>query len=109
MAWLLRDGQVLASLEIAESFWARARGLGGHSSGDGGMLLEHSKTAHSLGARFAIDVAWLDGDRTVIATARLRRLSVALPRFRAQSVLEAEAGAFGRWQLAVGDRLEIKR
>jgi hypothetical protein len=33
---------------------------------------------------------------------------MALPRMRTRSVLEAEAGAFERWGLKIGDRLEIR-
>lgn len=108
MAWLMREGQVLASVEIAESFWARSRGLLGRPSCEGGMLLNHTRGVHSFGMRFAMDVAWLDRDLVVIATKRLRRASVALPRLKARSVLEAEAEAFARWGLKTGDQLEIK-
>ena len=108
MAWLLRDGQVLASLEVAEGFWARSKGLLGEKSCEGAMLLKHTKGVHSVGMRFAMDVAWLDKELTVIDMTTLRRFWIALPKLRARSVLEAEAGAFARWGLSPGDRLEIK-
>ncbi|MHB8244579.1 MAG: DUF192 domain-containing protein [Acidimicrobiales bacterium] len=108
MAWLLRDGQVLASLEIADSFWARSRGLLGRPSCEGAMMLRHTKGVHSFGMRFAMDVAWLDRDLVVIGTTTLGRFSLVWPRLRARSVLEAEAGAFERWGLAKGDQLEVK-
>jgi len=108
MAWLLRDGQVLASLEVADSFLARGRGLLGRSSFEGAMLLRHTRGVHSVGLRFAVDVAFLDRDLVVLDTVRLRRYWLALPRLRTRSVLEAQAGAFERWGLKVGDRLEIQ-
>jgi hypothetical protein len=108
MAWLLRDGQVLASLDVASGFWARSRGLVGQRNCDGAMLLRHTKGVHSVGMRFAMDVAFLDRDLVVIAVRRLRRYSIAWPRWRARNVLEAEAGAFERWELKPGDQLEIK-
>lgn len=108
MAWLLRDGQVLASLEVKETFAGRSRGLLGRPSIDGAMLLRHTKGVHSFGMRFAMDVAFLDRKMVVLDTATLRRYSVAWPRLKASSVLEAEAGAFERWGLKVGDQLEIK-
>jgi uncharacterized membrane protein (UPF0127 family) len=58
--------------------------------------------------RIPIDVAWLDGDLTVLRTCHLRRNRLTRPMLRAHSVLEAEAGAFARWGLQVGDRLERK-
>ncbi len=108
MAWLLRDGTVLASLEIAESFVARNRGLLGRNGTTGAMLLRHTKGVHSVGMRFAIDVAFLDKELVVVDALTLRRYWLALPRMKARSVLEAEAGAFERWGLKVGDRLEIQ-
>jgi uncharacterized protein len=108
MAWLLRDGQVLASLEIADSFVARNRGLLGRSGSAGAMLLTRTRGVHSVGMRFAIDVAFLDKDLVVLDALTLRRYWMALPRLKARAVLEAEAGAFERWGLHVGDRLEIK-
>ncbi|MGO9559658.1 MAG: DUF192 domain-containing protein [Acidimicrobiales bacterium] len=108
MAWLLRDGQVLASLQVASGFWARSRGLVGRQECEGAMLLRHTKGVHSFGMRFAMDVAFLDRDLNVIAVRRLRRYSIARPRWRARNVLEAEAGAFERWALRPGDQLEIQ-
>jgi hypothetical protein len=108
MAWLLREGQVLASLEVADSFLERGRGLLGRSAFEGAMLLNHTRGVHSIGLRFAVDVAFLDRDLVVLDMVTLRRFSVALPRMKTRSVLEAEAGAFERWALKVGDRLEIQ-
>ncbi len=108
MAWLLRDGQVLASLEIADTFLARNKGLLGRSGTAGAMLLTRTRGVHSIGMRFAVDVAFLDKDLVVVDTVALRRHSVARPRLSARSVLEAEAGAFERWGLRTGDRLEVR-
>ncbi len=108
MPWLLRDGEVLASLEVADERAARRKGLLGRDSIDGAMLLVPARSVHSIGMRFPIDVAWLDGDLTVLRTVRLARNRMTRPVLRAHSVLEAEAGAFARWSLQVGDQLERK-
>ncbi len=78
MAWLLRDGQVLASLEIADTFLSRNRGLLGRSGTAGAMLLTHTRGVHSVGMRFAIDVAFLDKGLVVVDTVTLRRHWMAL-------------------------------
>jgi len=106
--WLLRDGEVLATLEVAESFASRARGLLGRDGMDGALLLRPARSVHTIGMRFPIDVAFCDADLVVITTVYLERQRVCLPRVRARSVVEAEAGAFERWNLRVGDQLEIK-
>jgi len=108
MGWLLRDGEVLASLEVAGSRSARRRGLLGRSSFEGALLLEPARSVHSFGMRFPIDVAWLDRELAVLRTCHLDRNRLTRPVLRARSVLEAEAGAFARWGLQVGDRLERK-
>ncbi len=106
--WLLRDGTVLASLEVAQGRVAKARGLLGRRSLDGAMLIKGARSVHSFNMAFELDVAFVDADMVVIRTMRLHRNRVTLPVWRARAVLEAEAGAFGRWELKVGDVVEIR-
>jgi uncharacterized membrane protein (UPF0127 family) len=108
MAWLLRDGEVLASVEVAESLGARARGLLGRSTLEGAMLLRPARSVHSIGMRFAIDIAFCDDGLVVLDTRTLARNRMTLPRWRARCVVEARAGAFERWRLRPGDQLELK-
>lgn len=108
MAWLLRDDDVLASLEVAGTWGARRRGLLGRDAFDGALLLRPCRSVHSLGMRFPLDVAWCDRDLTVLRVGHLPRHRVSRPVLRAAAVLEAEAGAFARWGLAVGDHLEVR-
>jgi uncharacterized membrane protein (UPF0127 family) len=107
MAWLLREGEVLASLEIATSHRSRAAGLLGRDGVEGALLMERTRSVHTLGMRFAIDVAFCDGDMVVLRAFTLPRNRVTRPVLRARGVVEAEAGSFARWGLAVGDRLEV--
>lgn len=108
MPWLLRDGEVLASLEVATSHRDRARGLLGRDGFDGALLLERTRSVHSIGMSFPIDVAFCDDALVVLKTLRLRPHRVTLPVWRANRVLEAEAGAFARWSLCPGDQLELR-
>jgi len=107
--WVLRDGDVLAAAEVAETLLARTRGLLGHSGYEGALFLPRTRAVHSVGMRFAIDVAFLDGQMEVVDTLRLAPWRLTLPRWRSKWVLEAEAGAFERWGLRRGDRLELRR
>ena len=108
MAWLLRRGEVLASIELARSPGRRAVGLIGRKRLEGGFVIEPRRTIHSIGVRFPIDVAYLDRSGVVIGIARFRTHRIGRPRRHAHSVLAAEAGAFERWRLAIGDTLEIR-
>jgi uncharacterized membrane protein (UPF0127 family) len=105
--WLLRDGAVLANAEIAGAYAERLRGLLGRSGYEGALVLPHTRSVHTMGMRFAIDVAFLDRQLCVIDCVCLPPWRMSVPRWRARTVLEAEAGAFERWGLHVGDRLEL--
>ena len=109
MAWLMREGEVLAALEIAESRKARRKGLVGRDGIDGALLLPSARLGvHSIGMRFPLDVAFCDRDMVVRRTVCLKPVRMTRTSLRAPCVLEAEAGAFDRWGLHPGDQLEIK-
>jgi uncharacterized membrane protein (UPF0127 family) len=108
MPWLLRDGEVLAALEVAESRAARVKGLLGRDGLDGALLIKGARAVHTVGMRFPIDVAYCDADLTVLTTLCMGRHRVGAPRLKARHVIEAESGAFERWHLRPGDRLEVK-
>jgi uncharacterized protein len=108
VAWLLRDGEVLASLEVAGDRRARSRGLLGRDGVDGALLLRPCRSVHTVGMRFPIDVAFCDGDLRVLRVVTMPRHRLSRLVWRSRAVVEAEAGAFGRWGLQVGDQLEVK-
>ena len=107
MPWLLRDGEVLASLEVADAPGTRTRGLLGRDGIEGALLLRPAAAVHTLGMRFPIDVAYCDADLRVLDTVTMPRWRLGRPRRAARAVVEAEAGAFERWRLAPGDELEV--
>jgi uncharacterized membrane protein (UPF0127 family) len=108
MPWLLRDEQVLAALEVAETWRDRSRGLLGRDGIDGALLIRPARSVHSVGMRFAIDVAFCDRDMVVRRTVCLRPNRVTRPSLGTRCVIEAECGAFERWKLRPGDRLEVR-
>ena len=108
MSWLLRDGEVLAALELADTRRARRRGLLGRDDFEGALLLKPARSVHTVGMRFPIDVAYCDGDLRVLETVCMSPFRVGAPRLRARCVIEAQRGAFERWGLGPGDVLEVK-
>jgi len=108
MAWLVSDAHVLASAECATTRSARRKGLLGRDSLEGALVLEGCRWVHTIGMRFPIDVAFLDADDLVIRTVQMPRQRVGLPVLRARRVIEAEAGAFARWGVHVGDVIEVR-
>ena len=106
--WLVRDGQVLAAAEEPVGSRGRSRGLVGRDGIDGVMVLRPCRNVHTFGMRFPIDVAFCDRDGRVLRSSCLvpRRISPLV--LRAAYALEAEAGAFDRWDLHVGDHVELR-
>ena len=108
MAWLVRDGDVLATAEVADGAKARRRGLMGRDGLEGALVLRPCRHVHTFGMRFAIDVAFCDATGVVLRTTTLPRRRLSPVVARAAFVVEAEAGSFDRWRLARGDRLELR-
>ena len=86
---------------------SRMAGLLGRDGIDGALLIRPARSVHTIGMRFPIDVAYCDRELRVVAIRCMVPKRMGLPRLRARCVIEAEAGAFERWGLKVGDRLEI--
>ncbi len=109
MPWLVKEERVIASLEIADSPSKRMRGLLGRAELDGAaMLLAPARGVHTFGMRFPLDIAFCDADLVVLEICTVAAHRLTRPRLRARQIIEAEAGAFARWDVRVGDLLDIR-
>jgi uncharacterized membrane protein (UPF0127 family) len=63
---------------------------------------------HTIGMKFPIDVAFVDEDGVVVKTLQMARHRIGIPVFSARTVIEANAGAFARWGIRVGDVIEVR-
>ncbi|MEV6025508.1 DUF192 domain-containing protein [Streptomyces sp. NPDC052036] len=95
-------------LEVARSARDRRRGLLGRDGIEGALLLSPASAVHTLGMRFAIDVAYLDRNLRVVAVRTMRPGRIGLPRPWASHVLEAEAGAMERWGVRRATRVFLE-
>ena len=95
-------------LEIARSARDRRRGLLGREGIEGALLLSPASAVHTVGMRFAIDVAYLDRGTRVVRVRTMPPGRIGLPRPWARHVLEAEAGAMGRWGIRRGSRIVLR-
>ena len=107
MAWLVRDGDVLASVEVCSARRARRVGLLGRDGLEGFLVLRPCRQVHTVGMRFPIDVAWCARDGEILRVSELRPGRVSRVVWRSRFVIEAEAGAFERWKLATGEVVEV--
>lgn len=107
MPWLLRDEEVIASAEVAHTRAERRAGLLGRDGLEGAFVIRPCRWVHTVRMHFDLDVAYLDADGVVRKTVRMHRHRIGAPVWSARWVIEAEAGAFARWGLRVGDTIEL--
>jgi hypothetical protein len=105
--WLLRNGDVVCALEMAETP-ADRRVLRSRAGCDGALHVDGVRSLHTAGLGFPIDVAFLSDDLTVLRVARLKPWRLALGGRGAQSAVAMEAGGLERWGVGVGDQLEMR-
>ena len=108
MSWLVANGRVLASAEVAESRRDRRTGLLGRDGVQGAFVLPRCRRVHTVGMRFRIDEAHLDAAGVVVRTTTMARHRIGLPVPRSRMVIEAAAGSFERWGMCVGDVVELR-
>jgi len=108
MPWLVAEDRVVASLEIAETRAARRRGLLGRDGIEGALLLSPTRSVHTIGMQFAIDVAHLDADMTVLAVVTMQPWRLGRWHRHARAVIEAEAGALRHWGIEPGVQIEVR-
>lgn len=107
--WLVRGTEVLASAEIAENAKERLLGLLGRDSIDGVLLIPGAASVHTIGMSFAIDVAWCDREQRVLRIRTMRPWRISRFVRGCSAIIEAEAGSFGAWGVAVGDVLVVRQ
>lgn len=108
MSWLLRDGDVLAALERRRPGWPKSL--------TGAMVLRGPALVQTIAHATSLDLAWCgdvaaDGGTPCLEVRRIACLGprrMALPHLARGALVVAGRGAFERWRLQVGDRLEIR-
>ena len=106
-----RQTTVADSVRLADSWWARLRGMMGRPepAEDEGMLLVPCRSVHMYWMKYPLDVAFLAADGRVVATyhglAPSRRSKW---HGDAERALELKAGRLADTQTEVGDVLELR-
>jgi len=108
MSWLVAQDQVLATLEIADTWQSRLRGVLGRETIDGALLIRPANSVHTIGVKFALDVAYCNKDLKVLDIVTMTPNRFGMIRPRARAVVEAPKGSFERWGVSVGDQLEVR-
>lgn len=109
MPWLLRDGDVLAAIEERRKGW--------QTSINGAIVIPGPAFIQTLTptASAELDIAWCLPESLGDGRGfRVKRISIlpayrlAFPHLRRGAVVAAPSGTFERWQLHVGDQLEVR-
>ena len=108
MAWLVVEDRVVASVEVATTRSARRKGLLGRTGIDGAMLLSPARSVHTVGMRFAIDVAHLDSKMCVLTVRTMKPGRIGRLVRRSRHVLETEEGSLQRFGINPGVQIEVR-
>ena len=107
-----RSGAIFARrARLADSWWRRAVGLLGQTGlpPGSGLLLVPCTSVHTVGMRFALDVAFLDGRGRVVHTrSGLRPGRLAIGREMVRAILELPVGTLAATDTRYGDALIIE-
>ena len=101
--------RLVSRVRIAESFWARFKGLLGYSLGDDeGLYITSCRSVHTIGMSYAIDVVFLDAAGKVLALYHgLKPWRVTRWIRGACAVLELPEGTLKKRGLCVGQTVGI--
>jgi uncharacterized membrane protein (UPF0127 family) len=102
---------VIATVDVADSPWARMVGLLGrkHLDTETGMLFERCHAIHTWFMQFPIDVLFIDRQGEVVAAFHaVGPFRLASASRRARITIELPAGACRRGNIGVGTRLRIE-
>jgi len=105
---LVVNGSTVATVEVADTWGARFRGLLGRRELPEALWLEPESSVHGMGMRVSLDVALLDSAGVVVDTLVLKPWAVTKPRRGVVAVIEAPVGSFERWDLRPGGVVSLE-
>jgi uncharacterized protein len=109
---LLKENVVIAeNIQKADSFIKKMVGLLNRNdlSFDEGLVLEKCNSIHSVGMKFDFDAIYLDNDNKVVRLIENIKPNRIMPIiFKAQKVLETDAGFIQKNNIQIGDQLILK-
>jgi uncharacterized membrane protein (UPF0127 family) len=102
------DGREVCQVEVAASLRTRRRGLLGRRGIEGAMFLTPAASVHTVGMQFAIDVAYVDRNLTILSVVSMVPGRIGWPRLRARHVIETELGRCSLLGIRTGSRVQIR-
>ncbi len=105
-----KDQVLISNLEIADSFFSRAKGLLGTKklNQDQGLWIHQCNSIHTFFMNYTIDCIFIDKNLVVQKIFQnVKPYRMTLPVFKANSVIEVAAGVSNNWNLKSGDQLHV--
>jgi uncharacterized membrane protein (UPF0127 family) len=113
----LSVGKTVFSVEVADTYIARAKGLSGHaplSAAEGMLFIFSSPSGGAFwmqGMLFPIDIIWIRSGRVIGITENARPMSetgyrLYYPPSPADQVLEVNAGTVKKFRIRTGDKVQ---
>lgn len=106
--WLVCQGTVLAAAQLTTTSAQRRRGLMGVPHVTHPLVVSPCSWVHSFGMRTALDLVYVAKDGTVVALGHIKPWRVGPLTRAAHSVIEAAPGSVQKWNLKVGDIVEVR-
>ncbi len=106
--WLVSEGRVLAAARLATTRTDRRRGLIGETSISEPLVLQPCSWVHTIGMKVPIDVAYVDVDNVIIGVSTMKPWRIGPYTRRATRVIEASAGSLERWNIGIGNTVEVR-
>lgn len=106
----VNNRELIAELEVADSFLNRMIGLLGRANlrKEQGLWIHRCNSVHTVGMKFPIDVVFVDRGLKVRAIKKgLKPNRLAGPVFGASSVFELASGCAEALEIKVGDQLYV--
>lgn len=104
------DTRQLIVAELADTFWARTRGLlwRDQLAANRALLIRPCNCVHTFGMHYPLDIVFLDRHHGVLAVHRHVDHRHILFHYRAAQVMELLAGGAARYGIVPGHRLELQ-
>jgi len=115
----VKIGDAVFSVEVAQTFEERIRGLSGRTGlkrGEGMLFIFEKPDLHSFwmkGMIFSLDLIWIKGDQVVGISEDLPPDSSASPKIyypptSVDKVLEINGGLVAKYGIRIGDTVELQ-
>lgn len=104
-----RNTVIAQNAILADTFWARMKGLLGRDtiSAEEALVITKCQSIHMFFMRFAIDAIFVDKKGRVVGLAeRIKPFRLSPLFFRSEYVVELKAGTVEATKTSVGDQIE---